>query len=134
MLPPRRALPHKAIEVRSKSSEAVNLQVQLRESAPSQHGQQSSTSSMAITPLVLPSSSSAESPALVTVHPAAIATILDQHLRRPRSQDGSEQDRVLGTLMGSRNEVSIGICPSLACLHHPACFRWVKLSHTANLC
>lgn len=60
---------------------------------------------MAITPLVLPSSSSAESPALVTVHPAAIATILDQHLRRRRNQDGQEQDRVLGTLMGSRNEV-----------------------------
>jgi hypothetical protein len=62
---------------------------------------------MAITPLVLPSSSSAESPSLVTVHPAAVATILDQHLRRPRRQDGQEQDRVLGTLMGSRNEVRL---------------------------
>lgn len=61
---------------------------------------------MAIAPLVLPSTSSAESPSLVTVHPAAIATILDQHIRRPKDQDGNEQDRVLGTLMGSRNEVS----------------------------
>lgn len=61
---------------------------------------------MAITPLVLPSSSSAESPSLVTVHPAAIATILDQHLRRPRDQEGHEQDRVIGTLLGTRNEVS----------------------------
>lgn len=65
----------------------------------------STTVTMAITPLVLPSTSSAESPALVIVHPAAIATILDQHIRRPKDQDGNEQDRVLGTLMGSRNEV-----------------------------
>lgn len=76
---------------------------------------------MAITPLVLPSTSSAESPSLVTVHPAAIATILDQHLRRPRSQDGQEQDRVLGTLMGSRNEVrSHSPCSKSAVTHASA--------------
>lgn len=79
---------------------------------------------MAITPLVLPSTSSAESPSLVTVHPAAIATILDQHIRRPKDQDGNEQDRVLGTLMGSRNEVSslgsFALCCSFAFEHAAA--------------
>lgn len=68
---------------------------------------------MAITPLVLggPSSSSTvaehaqDLPALVTVHPVAVASILDHYLRRPRDADGQEQDRVIGTLMGTSNEV-----------------------------
>ena len=65
---------------------------------------------MAITPLVLGASSSSSEqgydiPSLVTVHPVAVASILDHYLRRPRDAEGKEQDRVIGTLMGTTSEV-----------------------------
>lgn len=68
---------------------------------------------MAITPLVLRASSDSEYPSSVSVHPVAIASILDHHLRRPKTAGGvdsegnaSEQDRVIGALMGTKTEVS----------------------------
>merc|ERR1711939_235397 len=62
------------------------------------------TSSMTITPLVLTGSAESDIPSLVTVHPVSVASILDHHLRRPRDDKGNEQDRVIGTLMGTRDE------------------------------
>lgn len=71
---------------------------------------------MTPTPLVLGSSASSPStsssaadgssdlPSLVSLHPVAVASILDHHLRRPRDADRNEQDRVIGTLMGTRSE------------------------------
>ena len=61
---------------------------------------------MAVTPLVLAGGPESDIPSLVTVHPVAVAAILDHHLRRPRDADGREQDRVIGTLMGTRSEVN----------------------------
>lgn len=70
------------------------------------------SSKMTITPLVLGGSSSGSSssqvhldvPSSVSIHPVALASILDHHLRRPRDSEGREQDRVIGTLMGTRKE------------------------------
>lgn len=60
---------------------------------------------MTITPLVLTGTAESDIPSLVTVHPVSVASILDHHLRRPRDDKGNEQDRVIGTLMGTRDEV-----------------------------
>lgn len=64
---------------------------------------------MAITPLVLSGTADYDIPSLVTIHPVAVASILDHHLRRPREADGKEQDRVIGTLMGTRSEVRLAL-------------------------
>ena len=48
----------------------------------------------------------------VTVHPAALFHILDHYLRRT-----DQQDRVIGTLLGSRNENEVEIKSCFAVLH-----------------
>ncbi|CAD6580703.1 MAG: hypothetical protein CYPHOPRED_001341 [Cyphobasidiales sp. Tagirdzhanova-0007] len=59
---------------------------------------------MAITPLVLYNGADSDYPSIVTVHPVAVASLLDHHLRRPKGSNANEQDRVIGTLMGTRSE------------------------------
>ncbi|GJJ07125.1 hypothetical protein Clacol_001325 [Clathrus columnatus] len=51
-------------------------------------------------------------PSSVTVHPAALFSILDHFLRRKESQE-----RVIGTLLGIRNEHEIAIKSAFAVLH-----------------
>ena len=51
-------------------------------------------------------------PTIVTVHPVAIFSILDHYLRRTDAQD-----RVIGTLLGTRTETEIEIRSSFAVLH-----------------
>ncbi|KAG6832169.1 hypothetical protein H0H92_004900 [Tricholoma furcatifolium] len=51
-------------------------------------------------------------PTSVTVHPVALFSILDHYLRR-----GDNQDRVIGTLLGTRTETEVEIKSSFAVLH-----------------
>ncbi|KAG6817886.1 hypothetical protein H0H87_001718 [Tephrocybe sp. NHM501043] len=51
-------------------------------------------------------------PTSVTVHPVALFTILDHYLRR-----GDNQDRVIGTLLGSRTDTEIEVKSAFAVLH-----------------
>ncbi|KAG6854341.1 hypothetical protein C0991_007846 [Blastosporella zonata] len=51
-------------------------------------------------------------PTSVNVHPVALFTILDHYLRR-----GDNQDRVIGTLLGTRTETEIEVKSSFAVLH-----------------
>jgi len=51
-------------------------------------------------------------PTSVTVHPVAILSILDHYLRRTDAQD-----RVIGTLLGTRSETEVEIRSSFAVLH-----------------
>ncbi|KAG6910987.1 hypothetical protein DXG01_006041 [Tephrocybe rancida] len=51
-------------------------------------------------------------PTSVTVHPVALFTILDHYLRR-----GDNQDRVIGTLLGTRTDTEIEVKSSFAVLH-----------------
>jgi len=51
-------------------------------------------------------------PTSVTVHPVAIFSILDHYLRRTDAQD-----RVIGTLLGTRTETEVEIRSSFAVLH-----------------
>lgn len=52
-------------------------------------------------------------PAIVTVHPAALFSILDHFLRRDDSQE-----RVIGTLLGTRTEREVEIRSAFPVLHH----------------
>ncbi|KAF9006621.1 JAB1/Mov34/MPN/PAD-1 ubiquitin protease-domain-containing protein [Cyathus striatus] len=51
-------------------------------------------------------------PTTVTIHPVALFSILDHYLRRTESQD-----RVIGTLLGTRNDSEIEVKSSFAVLH-----------------
>ncbi|KAG6850897.1 hypothetical protein H0H93_006723 [Arthromyces matolae] len=51
-------------------------------------------------------------PANVTVHPVALFTILDHYLRRT-----DNQERVIGTLLGTRTETEIEVRSAFAVLH-----------------
>ncbi|KAK0206900.1 JAB1/Mov34/MPN/PAD-1 ubiquitin protease-domain-containing protein [Desarmillaria ectypa] len=51
-------------------------------------------------------------PTSVTIHPVALFSILDHYLRRT-----DKQDRVLGTLLGTRTETGVEVRSSFAVLH-----------------
>ncbi|KAL1680715.1 JAB1/Mov34/MPN/PAD-1 ubiquitin protease-domain-containing protein [Schizophyllum commune] len=51
-------------------------------------------------------------PTKVTIHPVALFSILDHYLRR-----NDTQERVIGTLLGTRNETEIEVRSSFAVLH-----------------
>lgn len=51
-------------------------------------------------------------PTSVTIHPVALFSILDHYLRRTDSQD-----RVIGTLLGTRTETEVEVRASFAVLH-----------------
>ncbi len=51
-------------------------------------------------------------PTNVTIHPVALFSILDHYLRRTE-----KQDRVLGTLLGTRNDSEVQVRSSFAVLH-----------------
>jgi len=51
-------------------------------------------------------------PTTVTIHPVAIFSILDHYLRRSDSQD-----RVIGTLLGTRHDTEVEVRSSFAVLH-----------------
>ncbi|EIW82271.1 Mov34-domain-containing protein [Coniophora puteana RWD-64-598 SS2] len=59
-----------------------------------------------------PNGSAGRTPSLVTVHPAALFSILDHYLRRTDSQD-----RVIGTLLGTRTDNEVEVRSSFAVLH-----------------
>ena len=48
----------------------------------------------------------------MTIHPVALFSILDHYLRR-----NDTQERVIGTLLGTRNETEIEVRSSFAVLH-----------------
>jgi translation initiation factor 3 subunit F len=49
----------------------------------------------------------------VTIHPVALFSILDHYLRRTESQE-----RVIGTLLGTRTETDIEVKSSFAVIHN----------------
>jgi translation initiation factor 3 subunit F len=51
-------------------------------------------------------------PTTVTIHPVALFSILDHYLRRK-----DDQERVIGTLLGVRNETEVEVRSSFAVLH-----------------
>lgn len=51
-------------------------------------------------------------PTNITIHPVALFSILDHYLRRTDSQE-----RVIGTLLGVRNENEVEVRSSFAVLH-----------------
>ncbi|KIY63078.1 Mov34-domain-containing protein [Cylindrobasidium torrendii FP15055 ss-10] len=53
-----------------------------------------------------------KTPTAVTIHPVALFSILDHYLRRKE-----EEDRVLGTLLGTRTDSGIEVRSSFAVLH-----------------
>jgi hypothetical protein len=55
---------------------------------------------------------SRRTPKSVTIHPVALFSILDHYLRRTDAQD-----RVIGTLLGTRTESEIEVRSSFAVLH-----------------
>ncbi|KAF9464851.1 Mov34-domain-containing protein [Collybia nuda] len=54
----------------------------------------------------------ARTPTSVTIHPVALFSILDHYLRRTDAQD-----RVIGTLLGTRTETEVEVHSSFAVLH-----------------
>ncbi|EGO02009.1 hypothetical protein SERLA73DRAFT_132744 [Serpula lacrymans var. lacrymans S7.3] len=54
----------------------------------------------------------ARTPTSVTIHPAVLCSILDHYLRRTDSQE-----RVIGTLLGTRTDTEIDVRSSFAVLH-----------------
>jgi len=56
--------------------------------------------------------SNTRTPPCVTIHPVALFSILDHYLRRTDAQD-----RVIGTLLGTRTETEIEVRSSFAVLH-----------------
>ncbi|PPQ70444.1 hypothetical protein CVT26_013938 [Gymnopilus dilepis] len=64
-------------------------------------------------PTVLEASSNVlRTPTKVTIHPVALFSILDHYLRRTE-----HQDRVIGTLLGTRHENEVEVRSSFAVLH-----------------
>ncbi|KAJ3515108.1 hypothetical protein NMY22_g14532 [Coprinellus aureogranulatus] len=59
-----------------------------------------------------PSQPAPRNPTNITIHPVALFSILDHYLRRTDAQD-----RVIGTLLGVRNENEIEVRSSFAVLH-----------------
>ena len=51
-------------------------------------------------------------PTSITIHPVALFSILDHYLRRTDTQD-----RVIGTLLGTRHENQVEVRSSFAVLH-----------------
>ncbi|TFK43777.1 JAB1/Mov34/MPN/PAD-1 ubiquitin protease-domain-containing protein [Crucibulum laeve] len=58
------------------------------------------------------SHNSSRAPTKITIHPVALFSILDHYLRRTDSQD-----RVIGTLLGTRTDTEIEVKSSFAVLH-----------------
>lgn len=55
---------------------------------------------------------SRRTPTSITIHPVALFSILDHYLRRTDAQD-----RVIGTLLGTRTETEVEVRSSFAVLH-----------------
>ncbi|KAH7103073.1 Mov34-domain-containing protein [Auriculariales sp. MPI-PUGE-AT-0066] len=70
------------------------------------------SSAIHIQPTAGASATTSRPPALVTVHPAALFSILDHFLRRADSQE-----RVIGTLLGTRTEREVEIRTAFPVLH-----------------
>jgi len=52
-------------------------------------------------------------PRRITIHPVALFSILDHYLRRK-----DDQDRVIGTLLGTRTDTEVEVRSSFAVLHN----------------